>query len=126
VDRISASRLFHRSTDRTEKEFDLLQVILATNIAETSVTIDGISYVIDPGFCKQNSFDARNGVEHLHVVPISKASANQRAGRAGRTGPGKCFRLYTAWAYKHELEAQPIPEVFHLLILSQICFHVVS
>uniref|UniRef100_A0A914WPP6 RNA helicase n=1 Tax=Plectus sambesii TaxID=2011161 RepID=A0A914WPP6_9BILA len=87
------------------------KVILATNIAETSVTIDGICYVIDPGFCKQNSFDARNGVEHLHVVPISKASANQRAGRAGRTGPGKCFRLYTAWAYKHELEAQPIPEI---------------
>ncbi|KAE9420772.1 hypothetical protein Angca_003961 [Angiostrongylus cantonensis] len=87
------------------------KVILATNIAETSVTIDGICYVIDPGFAKQNSFDARSGVEHLHVVTISKASANQRAGRAGRTGPGKCFRLYTAWAYKHELEDQPIPEI---------------
>ncbi|PAV75986.1 hypothetical protein WR25_00399 isoform A [Diploscapter pachys] len=87
------------------------KVILATNIAETSVTIDGIVYVIDPGFSKQNSFDARSGVEHLHVVTISKAAANQRAGRAGRTGPGKCFRLYTAWAYKHELEDQPIPEI---------------
>ncbi|CAB3409218.1 unnamed protein product [Caenorhabditis bovis] len=87
------------------------KVVLATNIAETSVTIDGISYVIDPGFSKQNSFDARSGVEHLHVVTISKAAANQRAGRAGRTGPGKCFRLYTAWAYKHELEEQPIPEI---------------
>ncbi|CAJ0956032.1 unnamed protein product, partial [Mesorhabditis belari] len=87
------------------------KVVLATNIAETSVTIDGINYVIDPGFCKQNSFDARSGVEHLHVVTISKAAADQRAGRAGRTGPGKCFRLYTAWAYKHELEDQPIPEI---------------
>ncbi|KAF8362245.1 mog-4 [Pristionchus pacificus] len=87
------------------------KVILATNIAETSVTIDGICYVIDPGFSKQNSFDARSGVEHLHVVTISKAAANQRAGRAGRTGPGKCFRLYTAWAYQHELEDQPIPEI---------------
>uniref|UniRef100_A0A183D6A9 RNA helicase n=1 Tax=Gongylonema pulchrum TaxID=637853 RepID=A0A183D6A9_9BILA len=87
------------------------KVVLATNIAETSVTIDGISYVIDPGFSKQNSFDARSGVEHLHVVTISKAAANQRAGRAGRTGPGKCFRLYTAWAYKNELEDQPIPEI---------------
>ncbi|CAI2328535.1 unnamed protein product [Caenorhabditis sp. 36 PRJEB53466] len=87
------------------------KVVLATNIAETSVTIDGISFVIDPGFSKQNSFDARSGVEHLHVVTISKAAANQRAGRAGRTGPGKCFRLYTAWAYKHELEEQPIPEI---------------
>ncbi|CAB03845.1 putative pre-mRNA-splicing factor ATP-dependent RNA helicase mog-4 [Caenorhabditis elegans] len=90
---------------------DARKVVLATNIAETSVTIDGINYVIDPGFSKQNSFDARSGVEHLHVVTISKAAANQRAGRAGRTGPGKCFRLYTAWAYKHELEEQPIPEI---------------
>ncbi|GMT15697.1 hypothetical protein PFISCL1PPCAC_6994 [Pristionchus fissidentatus] len=87
------------------------KVILATNIAETSVTIDGICYVIDPGFSKQNSFDARSGVEHLHVVTISKAAANQRAGRAGRTGPGKCFRLYTSWAYQNELEDQPIPEI---------------
>ena len=87
------------------------QVILATNIAETSLTIDGISYVIDPGFCKQNSYNARTGMESLVVVPISKASANQRAGRAGRVGPGKCFRLYTAWAYKNELESDTIPEI---------------
>ena len=87
--------------------------MLATNIAETSVTIDGIVYVIDPGFVKQNSFDAKSGVEHLNVVTISKAAANQRTGRAGRTGPGKCFRLYTAWAYKNELEDQPIPEVIN-------------
>ncbi|VDN59100.1 unnamed protein product [Dracunculus medinensis] len=87
------------------------KVVLATNIAETSVTIDGICYVIDPGFTKQNSFDARGGVEHLQVVTISKAAANQRAGRAGRTGPGKCFRLYTSWAYKNELDDQPIPEI---------------
>ncbi|PIC47449.1 hypothetical protein B9Z55_006805 [Caenorhabditis nigoni] len=90
---------------------DARKVVLATNIAETSVTIDGISYVIDPGFSKQNSFDARSGVEHLHVVTISKAASNQRAGRAGRTGPGKCFRLYTAWAFNNELEDQPIPEI---------------
>lgn len=87
------------------------KVVLATNIAETSVTIDGISYVIDPGLVKQNSYNAKNRVEHLEVIPISKAAANQRAGRAGRTGPGKCFRLYTAWAYKHDLEDQPIPEI---------------
>uniref|UniRef100_A0A915KNR4 Helicase C-terminal domain-containing protein n=1 Tax=Romanomermis culicivorax TaxID=13658 RepID=A0A915KNR4_ROMCU len=61
------------------------KVILATNIAETSVTIDGVKFVIDPGFCKQNSYDFRRGMEYLHVVPISKASADQRAGRAGRT-----------------------------------------
>lgn len=87
------------------------KVVLATNIAETSVTIDGIAYVIDPGFCKQNSYDFRRGMEYLHVVPISKAASNQRAGRAGRTGPGKCFRLYTSWAYQKELEEQPVPEI---------------
>ena len=62
------------------------KVILATNIAETSLTIDGIVYVIDPGYCKQNSYNARTGMESLTVTPISKASANQRAGRAGRPG----------------------------------------
>lgn len=85
--------------------------ILATNIAETSLTIDNIIYVIDPGFCKQNSYNARTGMESLVVVPISKASANQRAGRAGRVAAGKCFRLYTAWAYKHELEENTVPEI---------------
>lgn len=88
-----------------------MQVVLATNIAETSITIDGISYVIDPGFVKQSSYDSRSGIEHLNIVAISKAAADQRAGRAGRTGPGKCFRLYTRWAFENELEKQPIPEV---------------
>jgi pre-mRNA-splicing factor ATP-dependent RNA helicase DHX16 len=67
--------------------------------------------VIDPGFAKQNNFNSRTGMETLMVVPISKASANQRAGRAGRVAAGKCFRLYTAWAYKHELEENTVPEI---------------
>jgi len=87
------------------------KVVLATNIAETSLTIDNIIYVIDPGFNKQNSYNARTGMESLIVVPVSKASANQRAGRAGRVAAGKCFRLYTAWAYQHELEENPVPEI---------------
>ncbi|XP_065220095.1 pre-mRNA-splicing factor ATP-dependent RNA helicase DHX16 [Planococcus citri] len=87
------------------------KVILATNIAETSLTIDNIIYVIDPGFCKQNSYNPRTGMETLTVVPISKASANQRAGRAGRVAAGKCFRLYTSWAYNHELEDNAVPEI---------------
>ncbi|CAF0887126.1 unnamed protein product [Adineta ricciae] len=87
------------------------KVILATNIAETSLTIDGIHYVIDPGFCKQKTYNARNGMEALTITPISKASADQRAGRAGRVAPGKCFRLYTAWAYQHELDNNTIPEI---------------
>lgn len=87
------------------------KVVLATNIAETSITIDGISFVIDPGFVKQKSYSPKTGMESLIVVPCSKASANQRAGRAGRVGPGKCFRLYTSWAYEHELEENPVPEI---------------
>jgi pre-mRNA-splicing factor ATP-dependent RNA helicase DHX16 len=87
------------------------KVVLATNIAETSLTIDGIVYVIDPGFSKQKSYNPRTGMESLIVTPISKASAEQRSGRAGRTAPGKCFRLYTAWAYHHELDETTIPEI---------------
>uniref|UniRef100_A0A672KWH7 RNA helicase n=1 Tax=Sinocyclocheilus grahami TaxID=75366 RepID=A0A672KWH7_SINGR len=87
------------------------KVVVATNIAETSLTIDGIIYVIDPGFCKQKSYNARTGMESLIVTPCSRASANQRAGRAGRVAAGKCFRLYTAWAFKHEMEETSIPEI---------------
>ena len=87
------------------------KVVLATNIAETSLTIDNIIYVIDPGFNKQNSYNARTGMESLIVTPVSKASANQRAGRAGRVAAGKCFRLFTAWAYQHELEDNTVPEI---------------
>ena len=72
--------------------FNFRKVVLATNIAETSLTIDNIIYVIDPGFNKQNSYNARTGMESLIVTPVSKASANQRAGRAGRVAAGKCFR----------------------------------
>lgn len=87
------------------------KVVLATNIAETSLTIDGIVYVIDPGFVKENVFNPRTGMESLVVAPCSRASANQRAGRAGRVGPGKCFRLYTKWAYHNELEESTTPEI---------------
>jgi pre-mRNA-splicing factor ATP-dependent RNA helicase DHX16 len=68
------------------------KVVIATNIAETSLTIDGIVYVIDCGLVKQNSYNPRTGMESLIVVPISKNAAKQRMGRAGRTKEGKCFR----------------------------------
>jgi len=87
------------------------KVVLATNIAETSLTIDGIRYVIDPGFCKQKSYNPRTGMESLIVTPVSKASALQRAGRAGRTSAGSCYRLYTAWSYQHELDDNTVPEI---------------
>lgn len=87
------------------------KVIVATNIAETSLTIDGICFVIDCGFCKQKTYDPRTGMESLIVTPVSQASAQQRAGRAGRTAPGKCYRLFTKWAFYHELEENTIPEI---------------
>ena len=87
------------------------KIIFSTNIAETSLTIDGIVYVVDPGFDKQKVYNPRIRVESLLVSPISKASAHQRAGRAGRTKPGKCFRLYTEMAYSKELMEQTYPEI---------------
>ena len=75
------------------------KVIVSTNIAEASVTIYGIVYVVDCGFAKLRAYNPSTGIETLTAVPISKAAAVQRAGRAGRTKPGKCFRLYTQQAY---------------------------
>lgn len=71
------------------------KIILATNIAETSITIKNIRYVIDAGFCKMRNYISKSGLDTLLVTKISKNSAIQRAGRAGRESKGKCFRLYT-------------------------------
>lgn len=95
----------------TKNELPGRKVVVSTNIAETSLTIDGIVYVVDPGFCKQKVYNPRIRVESLLVTPISKASAMQRAGRAGRTRPGKCFRLYTEKDFVKELEEQTHPEI---------------
>ncbi|KAI9911640.1 hypothetical protein PsorP6_009006 [Peronosclerospora sorghi] len=84
--------------------------VVTTNIAEASLTIDGLYYVVDPGFCKQNAFNSKIGMGSLVVVPCSQASARQRAGRAGRTGPGKCYRLYTENAYMNEMLPTTVPE----------------
>ncbi|KAM0951211.1 putative RNA helicase [Dioscorea sansibarensis] len=87
------------------------KIVVSTNIAETSLTIDGIVYVIDPGFSKQKVYNPRIRVESLLVSPISKASAHQRSGRAGRTQPGKCFRLYTEKSFNNDLQPQTYPEI---------------
>lgn len=99
------SKIFEPTPEGTRK------VVFATNIAETSITIDGIYYVIDPGFAKINTFNPRVGMEQLVVSPISQAQANQRKGRAGRTGPGKCYRLYTESAFYNEMLPNTIPEI---------------
>lgn len=85
--------------------------IVATNIAETSLTVDGIMYVIDSGYCKLKVYNPRIGMDALQIYPVSQANARQRAGRAGRTGPGKAFCLYTQRQYQHELLASTVPEI---------------
>jgi pre-mRNA-splicing factor ATP-dependent RNA helicase DHX16 len=89
------------------------KVVFSTNIAETSLTIDGIVYVIDCGYVKENTFSpvGTTGQSTLAVVPCSRAAANQRMGRAGRVRPGKCFRLYTKFAYFSEMDESPTPEI---------------
>jgi pre-mRNA-splicing factor ATP-dependent RNA helicase DHX15/PRP43 len=87
------------------------KIVVSTNVAETSLTIDGIVYVVDPGFSKQKVFNPRVRVESLLVSPISRASARQRSGRAGRTRPGKCFRLYTEKSFHEDLQETTYPEI---------------
>ncbi|CAO3628301.1 unnamed protein product [Mucor hiemalis] len=86
------------------------KIIVSTNIAEASVTLEGIVYVIDTGFVKIRAYNPKTGMEALVVTPISKASALQRAGRAGRVKPGKAFRLYTEETY-NSLRDTSIPEI---------------
>ena len=99
------AKIFEGSGDGSRK------CIVATNIAETSLTVDGIKYVIDSGYCKLKVYNPKIGMDALLVTPISQANANQRSGRAGRTGPGHCYRLYTETAYRHELFVNNIPEI---------------
>jgi ATP-dependent RNA helicase DHX8/PRP22 len=86
------------------------KVVLATNIAETSLTINGIRYVVDTGLTKRRVYHPRSGVDELVVAPIAVSQATQRAGRAGREGPGKCFRLYCEDVMR-SLEPHVTPEL---------------
>ncbi|ORY32326.1 P-loop containing nucleoside triphosphate hydrolase protein [Naematelia encephala] len=91
-------------------------VIIATNVAETSLTIPGIRYVVDSGRAKERQYDAASGVQSFTVSWISKASASQRAGRAGRTGPGHCYRLYSSALYEDHFEKFAKPEILRMPI----------
>ncbi|KAJ5075069.1 pre-mRNA-splicing factor atp-dependent RNA helicase prp16 [Anaeramoeba ignava] len=99
------ARIFDKAPNNARK------CIVATNIAETSLTVDGILYVVDCGYSKLKVYNPKIGMDALTVTPISKAAANQRSGRAGRTGPGTCFRLYTYRQYSEELLENTIPEI---------------
>jgi HrpA-like RNA helicase len=86
------------------------KIVLSTNIAETSITISGIRYVVDTGMVKVRGFNPKTGIETLTISPVSKASANQRSGRAGREAEGHCFRLYTEDLFK-QLAEETEPEI---------------
>lgn len=98
-------KIFTKSNQQRRK------VVVATNIAETSLTVDGIKYVIDCGLVKMKIFNPKLGMDTLQMIPISQANANQRSGRAGRTGPGKAFRLYSERELNENLNLMPIPEI---------------
>ena len=103
------------ATDQQQKVFASVEegvrrVIVATNIAATSITINGVVYVIDCGYIKQTTYNHRTGLDCLEVVPISQSEAKQRAGRAGRTQPGQCIRLYSRKFYDSMLDGA-VPEI---------------
>ncbi|KAJ4421665.1 DEAH-box RNA helicase prp16 [Neurospora sp. IMI 360204] len=99
------AKIFDRAAPGVRK------VIVATNIAETSLTVDGIMYVVDAGYSKLKVYNPRMGMDTLQITPISQANAMQRAGRAGRTGPGQAYHLFTEKAFKDEMYMQTIPEI---------------
>ena len=87
------------------------KVVVSTNIAETSLTLDGIKYVVDTGYNKLKVYNPKIGMDALQITPISQANSNQRSGRAGRTGAGVCFRLFTEAAFAREMYVNNIPEI---------------
>ena len=99
------AKIFERAENGIRK------CVVATNIAETSLTVDGIMYVVDTGYSKLKVYNPRMGMDALQITPISQANANQRSGRAGRTGPGTAWRMYTEYAYRNEMFLQTIPEI---------------
>lgn len=99
------AKIFQRSPEGLRK------CVVATNIAETSLTVDGIIFVIDSGYCKLKVYNPRIGMDALQIYPISQANAGQRSGRAGRTGPGIAYRLYTRRQYQDELLSATVPEI---------------
>ncbi len=99
------AKIFQKAPDGLRK------CVVATNIAETSLTLDGIMFVVDSGYCKMKVFNPRIGMDALQIFPVSQANSNQRMGRAGRTGPGTCYRLYTERQFRDELLVTTVPEI---------------
>jgi ATP-dependent helicase HrpB len=103
----------HKDQDAAVAKYDRRKVVVATNVAETSLTIDGVRLVIDSGLARIPRYDPYRGINTLLIEKVSRAAADQRAGRAGRTAPGRCLRLWTA--HEHGARAmQELPEVKRL------------
>jgi ATP-dependent helicase HrpB len=102
-----------REQDAAVAPADRRKIIVATNVAETSLTIDGVQWVIDSGLARLPRFDPRRGINTLYIEKICRASADQRAGRAGRTAPGLCLRLWTAQEHM-ERPQRELPEIRRL------------
>src|SRR5262249_16667413 len=102
-----------REQDAAVARYDRRKVVVATNVAETSLTIEGIRCVIDSGLARIPRYDPFRGTNTVLVEKISRAAANQRAGRAGRTGPGMCLRLWSEDEHVHRSEHE-LPEVKRL------------
>src|SRR5690606_19194684 len=104
------ARLSAREQDRVFNPGPQRRIVLATNVAETSLTVPRILYVVDPGLARVKRYSPRGKLDRLHIEPVSHASANQRAGRCGRIAPGTCYRLYS----EADLESRPeftVPEI---------------
>jgi ATP-dependent helicase HrpA len=113
------SRLSVAEQNRVFQDHDGRRIVLATNVAETSITVPGIRYVIDPGFARISRYSLRSRVQQLPIEPVSQASANQRAGRCGRVSEGVCFRLYSL----DDFESRPAftePEILRTNLASVI------
>ncbi|KAJ1507442.1 putative ATP-dependent RNA helicase DHR1 [Coelomomyces lativittatus] len=113
------------SSEEQMKVFDTVPegtrlCVVATNVAETSLTIPGIRYVIDSGKCKTKVYDPITGAESFHKTWISKASADQRLGRAGRSGPGQCYRLYSSSVFDRFFPLHTAPEILTMPMESVI------
>lgn len=113
------SRLSAQEQEKIFKPTNARRIVLATNVAETSLTVPGIRFVIDPGLARVKRYSYRNKVEQLHIEPISQAAANQRAGRCGRVASGICIRLYeeTDFAQRPEYTT---PEILRSSLASVI------
>ena len=106
-------------SEEQQKVFEVTQgkrkIVFSTNVAETSVTIPGIKYVVDTGLSKEMCYDPQKNMNSLEIRPISKSSANQRKGRAGRTSPGECHRLYTMNEYA-SMRDDSVPEILRITL----------